>query len=122
MMDGHVILSLFHILAVVPFFLYVGIQRAALADQVYTTLLALGAIITAYHGYKAFIKYKNASPSLWVNLIHMLVVGPLLIYIGAKGKDTPRPAYEILLMVAFAAGGYHLYSLIQQMNNVKDEH
>ena len=121
-MDGHLILSLFHLLAVVPFFLYVGIQRAAMADQVYTSLWILGAIITVYHGYKALIKYKNASPSLWVNLIHMLVVGPLLIFIGAKGKDTPRYAYELLLMVAFAAGGYHLYSLIQMMNNVKEEH
>jgi hypothetical protein len=119
-MDSHAILSIFHILAVVPFFLYVGLQRAALPDQVYTSLWILGAILVVYHGYKAFLKYKNASPSLWVNLIHMLVVGPLLIYIGAKGKDTPRPAYEILLMIAFAAGGYHIYSLIQQMNNVKD--
>jgi hypothetical protein len=119
-MDGHVILSLFHILAVVPFFLYVGLQRAALPNEVYTSLWILGSIITVYHGYKALIKYRNASPSLWVNLIHVLIVGPLLIYIGAKGKDTPRPAYEMLLMVAFAAGGYHLYSLIQQMNNVKE--
>lgn len=121
-MNGHLILSLFHILAVVPFFLYVGLQRGAIPDQVFTATWILGAIITAYHGFKAFIRYKNASPYLWVNLIHMLIVGPLLIYIGAKGKDTPRFAYELLLMVAFAAGGYHVYSLIQQMNNVKEEH
>jgi hypothetical protein len=45
-----------------------------------------------------------------------------LIYLGFKGMDTPRYAYELLLMIAFAAGGYHLYSLIQQMNNVKETH
>jgi hypothetical protein len=44
-----------------------------------------------------------------------------LIYIGAKGPDTPRWAYEVLLMFAFAAGGYHLYSLVQQMNNVRTD-
>jgi hypothetical protein len=26
-------------------------------------------------------------------------------------KDTPRPAYELLLLTAFAAFGYHLYEL-----------
>lgn len=121
MVDGHIILNLFHILAVVPFFLYVGLQRSALPDQVYMSLWILGSILLTYHGYRAFLKYKNASPFLWINLVHVLTVAPLLIYIGVKGKDTPRYAYELLLMLAFAAGGYHLYSLIQQMNNVRDD-
>jgi hypothetical protein len=120
-MDTHILLALFHILGVVPFFLYVGFQRSAIDNIVYTVLLTLGVIITFYHGYKAWIRYSAASPYLYVNLIHLLIVGPLLIYIGAKGKDTPRYAYELLLMIAFAAGGYHLYNLVQQMNNVRSD-
>ena len=116
------ILSLFHLLAVVPFFLYIGFQRAATPDAVFTASLVLGIVITLYHGYKAYVRYTKNSPYLWVNLIHVFYVGPLLIWIGSQGKNTPRYAYELLLMVAFAAGGYHLYSLIQSMNNVKEEH
>ena len=120
-MDTHIILSLFHLFLVVPFFLYVGFQRSATPPVVYTVLLALGVIITLYHGYKSWVRYMAASPSLWVNLLHFLYVGPLLIFIGSKGRDTPRWAYEVLLMFAFAAGGYHLYSLVQQMNNVRTD-
>ena len=44
----------------------------------------------------------------WVNAIHVLVVGPLLLSIGIMGKTTPRPVYECLLLVTFAALGYNL--------------
>jgi hypothetical protein len=120
-MDTHIILALFHLFLVVPFFLYVGLQRAATPPIVYTILLALGVIITLYHGYKAWVRYSASSPYLYVNIIHFLYLGPLLIYMGAKGRDTPRWAYEVLLMFAFAAGGYHLYGLVQQMNNVRTD-
>lgn len=115
------ILSLFHLFFVVPFFLYVGLQRAATPEGVYTACLTLGVIITLYHSYKAWIKYQASSPSIWINMIHVLYVGPLLIYIGTKGKDTERAAYELLLMLAFAAGGYHLYHMIESLNNVKKD-
>jgi hypothetical protein len=44
-----------------------------------------------------------------------------MIYIGYKGKDTPRYAYELLALVAFAALGYHTYHLIVSMNVLMDE-
>jgi len=30
-------------------------------------------------------------------------------------KETPRSAYELLLMAGFAAGGYHLFSIVKQL-------
>ena len=48
----------------------------------------------------------------------MLVVAPLLLWIGYYGKETSRAAYELLLMTGFAALGYHLYSLALQANTV----
>lgn len=120
METSHLIIALFHILGVVPLFLYVGIQRAATQDAVYTTLLVLGCIVTAYHGYKAFIRFQAGSPYLWVNMIHFLYIGPLIAYIGYKQKDTPRSAYELLLLVGFGALGYHLYNLVQMLSNHRD--
>jgi hypothetical protein len=53
-----------------------------------------------------------ASPVVWINLIHVLVVAPLLLWIGYYGKRTERPAYDMLLIAAFGAFGFHLYKLI----------
>jgi len=67
--------------------------------------------VVLYHGYKAFSRLVKGSNYAWVNLVHALWVGPLLIYIGANKKDTLRPAYELLLLTAFGALGYHIYAL-----------
>jgi hypothetical protein len=36
-----------------------------------------------------------------------------LCYVGWYGRDTPRWAYEILLLLGFGAGGYHLFQLVK---------
>jgi hypothetical protein len=111
-MDKHLLLALFHIALVVPLFLYIGFQRAATPEWVYNLLFGLGLVLLAYHGVMAGIRLMSQSMGAWVNLIHALLLAPLIIYIGYYGKKTQRPAYEMLLMVAFAALGYHLKSLI----------
>ncbi len=110
--DPHIMLAVGHILVIAPFLLYVGIQRAAVPGWIFTTLLVLGAVLFLYHGYRAYIRIIKSSPYAWVNLVHAMIVAPLLMYIGFKGRESPRYAYELLLMVAFAALGYHLYSLV----------
>ena len=113
--DPHIMLAVGHILIIAPFLLYVGIQRAAVPGWIFTTLLVLGAVLFLYHGYRAYIRIIKSSPYAWVNMIHAIIVAPLLLYIGFKGRESPRYAYELLLMVGFAALGYHLYSLIVSM-------
>jgi Na+-transporting methylmalonyl-CoA/oxaloacetate decarboxylase beta subunit len=102
---------LFHILIVGTLFLYVGIKSTNTPAFMYPILLTLGIIIVFYHAYKTYVKV-NAGKNPWVNLIHILIVGPLLIYIGYNNKTTPTAAYELLLMLGFAAIGYHGYYAI----------
>ena len=118
-MNSHMIVSLFHILAVVPLFLYVGFMRDKTASHVFPLLMGLGLIVFFYHAYKVFRKMQVGSSSAWVNWIHVLFVGPLLIYIGRMGKETPRSAYELLLLGGFGAGGYHIYSFASEMNEAQ---
>lgn len=99
---------LFHIIFVGGLFLYIGIKQKNMPLFMYNIILALGIIILVYHCYKGFNKIvggKNA----WVNLFHVLIVAPLLIYIGYNKQDTPRYFYEFIFMLAFAAIGYHAY-------------
>lgn len=48
----------------------------------------------------------------------MVLVAPLLLWIGYHGKDTGRAAFELVLMLAFLALGYNLYSLMLKINTV----
>jgi hypothetical protein len=99
---------LFHIIIVGSLFLYVGINRDSSSKYIFDLLLVLGVIILLYHIYKTYIRLlKNINP--WVNLFHIFIVAPIVIYIGYNGKETKRLYFELLLMLAFAAIGYHLY-------------
>lgn len=60
--------------------------------------------------------------SLWVNLIHIGLIAPLLFWIGYYKKDTSRAAFEMLLLLAFAALGYNLKSLVTQATTVSGKH
>lgn len=114
--DNHFWLAIMHLLIVVPLFFYVGFSRASTPRWLYLTLLTIGAIILVYHGFKLIIRIKNRSGYSWINALHVLLVAPLLIYIGYNKKETPRSAYELLLMTGFAATGYHLFSLVRQLD------
>lgn len=61
------------------------------------------------------IKWKAHNPSVWVNIIHVAFIAPMLIFIGAKSYDTPRWAFEVLAMLGFGALGYHLYSIVMEL-------
>jgi len=119
LIDSHIAVNLFHIFAIAPFFLYVAIVRGQLVPWIFSLLTGLGIVLLVYHGYKTFLKWKAQSPSLWVNAIHVFAVAPLLIFIGSKGYDTPRWAFELLALISFGALGYHIYSIILQINQMQ---
>jgi hypothetical protein len=115
-LDQHFILSITHLLFVVPLLLFVGFKRAATPHWLYMAIFAIGAIIIVYHGFKLIIRLRTNSGYIWVNILHILIVAPLLLYIGYNKKNTPRFAYELLLMLAFAAAGYHMFSIIRYLD------
>jgi hypothetical protein len=69
-------------------------------------LLCVGIIVLLYHLYRAFIKIKDGK-SAWVNWIHIFLIAPLLLLIGYLGKDAERRYFEMMLLLGFAAIGYH---------------
>jgi hypothetical protein len=78
----------------------------------YPILLGLGLIIIFYHIYKVY-NYIKLGKGYWVNLIHIFIVGPLLVYIGYNRENTARLYFELLLMLGFASIGYHGYYLFK---------
>jgi hypothetical protein len=78
----------------------------------YSVLFGAGIFVMLYHSYKAISRLIAASPVIWINLIHVFLVAPLLLWTGYYAKRTERPAYDMLLIAAFGALGFHLYKLI----------
>jgi CDP-diglyceride synthetase len=111
-MDFFLLIVILHVVAIVPFLLWIGFNRAATPDWVYPVLFGLGLLVLVYHGYKAVGRYFAKSPLLWVNAIHVLFIAPLLLWIGYYAKKTEKPAYDMLLLAAFGAFGFHLYKLV----------
>lgn len=111
-MDKYTLVVLFHIFVIAPTFLWIGFSRAATPEWAYNVLFGLAILVGLYHGYKAVGRLAAKSPVVWVNLIHVLLVAPLLLWIGYHGKKTERPAYDMLLMAGFAVFGFHMYKLI----------
>lgn len=110
-MNSSSLVHLFHILIVGSLFLYVGIERTNIPTFMFPLLLGLGVIIILYHTFKVYT-YMKQGKGYWVNLIHILLVGPLLLYIGYNGEKTARLYFELLLMLGFAAIGYHGYYML----------
>jgi hypothetical protein len=111
-MDYNAFVHLFHVLIVGTLFVYVGINREKIYKPLFNILLFLGFVIIFYHLYKIY-GYLNAGKGIWVNLIHVFIIGPLLVYIGYNREKTTRKFFEILLMLGFASIGYHLYYLFK---------
>lgn len=103
------IIGLFHVLIVGILFIYVGLNRTDIHPYFFPLLLGLGIVIIGYHSYRATQK-KDA----WVNYIHILLVGPLLAYIGYNGTKTERKYFELILILGFAVIGYHGLYLIRE--------
>jgi len=111
-MNKNALVRLFHIIIVGGLFLYVGVHREKIYKPLFNILFFLGFIIIFYHLYKIY-GYLKVGKGVWVNLLHVFIFGPLLVYIGYNGEKTTRKFFEILLMLGFASVGYHLYYLFQ---------
>jgi len=121
-MDTGILVSIFHIILVVPLFLFIGFKRADTPEWLYNVIFGLGILIATYHGIKAMVRFYSKSQLLWINIIHVILIGPLLIWIGFLGKKTERPAYELLLLAGFAALGYHIKNiLLKTQTFIKDD-
>ena len=109
-MTGYI--NLIHLAVIAPLFIYVGMNRDQVHDYVFYALGLIGAIVLVYHAYRAYLKLTSGQ-SAWVNWIHILFVAPLLLLLGYLKKDANRRYFEMLLMLGFAAFGYHGFYVVR---------
>lgn len=113
-MDTHTFYGIFHAFVAAPFLIYIGIQGDKVPSWIYGLLGIVVIAMVGYHGWRAIQKIAEGR-SAWINWIHLLVIVPLLSWIVVQQKETPRRAFEMVLMLGFAGLGYHGYYLVQQV-------
>ena len=117
-MDTHFYVALGHALVIAPVLIYIGLAREKLPQSAYMGIGATGIGIFFYHAYKFYSRADYESG--WVNLIHILLVAPLLMVIGWYGKQTSRRFFEMLLMFGFGALGYHGLNVVKTLTNLEE--
>ena len=51
-----------------------------------------------------------------MNLIHILIIGPILINVGYRKKQTSNMVFNVLLIIGVAVIIYHTYLFFKQLN------
>jgi hypothetical protein len=105
-------LHLTHLALLGPLFVYIGFARDRVPDHIFNVLGLLAVVMLGYHTYRAYTKLKE-NKSAWVNWIHIFLIVPLLMILAYLKKDASRRYFEMLLMLGFAAIGYHGLYLIR---------
>lgn len=54
-----------------------------------------------------------------IYLIHILLVGPLLIYIGYYKQNTHKTVFDVILIIGIVVVLYHGYKLAKLSNALK---
>lgn len=118
-MNMQLITSILYIAVAVPLLLYVGFQRAATPEWVYNVLYGLGLLVLAYSGYYTIIGLYAKSSSVWLSLVHLVLVAPLLLWVGYACKKTEKPFYELFLIAGFGALGYNIKNIVIAIDAMK---
>ena len=106
-------INLLHVLIIVPLLYLLYSNREKLSKNVCNIIMVISVIGFIYH----YITLKNLPDNKkymdWIYLTHLIIIFPLLFYIGYNCTETKRKYFELLLLIMFAALGYHTYNFFK---------
>jgi hypothetical protein len=111
---GGLAVHLAHILFSGPLLIYVGFMKPQY-QWVYYMLLCLGVVLILYFLWEMIEHLPLSQKHVWL-LIHAVIFGGLLVYVGLRGIHTPDVVYSILLAIGIAAVGYHTVRMVQDVS------
>jgi hypothetical protein len=100
-----------HIFLVAPLLIFVGLMKPQY-NWIYYLIIALGVGIFLNFGRK-IASETWTQRTVWY-MVHALLFGALLLYVGWHGKETPDVAFSLLLAVGLAAFTYHSLRYVQR--------
>ena len=111
------VIYLSHILLFVPILCYVAYYKQKSGDAAFSILVALSIFTAGYHAMRLFsIIHKNPSMmALSIYLTHLLVICPLMLYVGIQKKKASIYAFNALYVLSALAFIYLGKLMIQRM-------
>lgn len=105
-MNTELLIYTSHIFLFGPLLIYIGNNYGEnIPNALFNLLLIIGIGMMIYHSY---LVYKNGFSSGFIYLLHAVLFAPVLIYVGFMKKKSFWGAYSLLMIIGFAAIGYHL--------------
>ena len=108
-----------HILVFVPLLLYVAYYGKESGSTAFSLLTTLGVLTLFYHSIRLMNLSHSDAPSILIiiYLTHILLIAPLLIYVGIQAEQASPLAYKSLYLLAFLALAYHTSYLFRSLSN-----
>jgi hypothetical protein len=101
--------NIFHLLLVVPLLVYLAARAPSVPGWMRIPLAALGALLILFHGGVALREWRarrsggraagGAAAPLAVRLVHVLIAGPLFLYLGLAPSPHPAAPLAVALLV-----------------------
>lgn len=102
------LLAMTHAIIIGPLLVGLGVKGQSLPKAAFPAIAATGLAIGLYHGYRYLT--NGFRP---INMFHLLVVAPLIVYIGARAKQAGSFAFSLVTMLGFASIGYNTLNLVR---------
>ena len=110
----HMFVYVTHIIIFVPILVYVAYYKGNAGAVAFSTLVVLGILTAAYHAMR-LLSLIHTSPSaliLSIYLTHLLVISPILAYVGIMKNKAKKLAFNSLYVIAALAFIYHGKNMI----------
>jgi hypothetical protein len=105
-MDYWSLVNYTHLVFSTPLFIYIGYKEGLVHPWIYHLCLYLGIVLFLYHAFLTVKNFRSGNTMYVVNLFHVFVIAPLLIYVGVKKRETTYPIPTLMLILGIG-GLYH---------------
>lgn len=105
-------INLIYIFFTGPLLIFIGLFKPVFQWIYWLLFLTAVYVMIRFSIWLSQVK-ELSSRHAWY-LMHILLVVPLLLYVGWMKKETPSTIFSLLLALGIAAFGYHLVRLIEK--------
>ena len=102
-----------HVILVGPLLTYVGYMKTKSHANVFMALLVVASIVGLYHLYRLVMQYNKSKVISYVNLLHILVIVPLLVYVARNEGNVVYPVMDLLFVLGVGVTTLFLLKLSQ---------